>query len=316
MFHFINKKYQKANKIILCTDKGIREMIALFFYMKARIESMKKQLPLLLLLPGSILLIVFLILPLVKIFVPTIYEGGFTTENYREFFEDAYFMKIMIRTIKIAVLCTGLSMFFGVPTAYFISRCNKSKRGILLALTIFPLLTNSVIRSFAWINILGRNGIINSLLMNSKVIEKPLTLLYTEFAIIVGSVYLFLPLMIITVVGTMENIEDDLMEAAESLGANRLRAFVKIVLPMSIPGIIVGSVLVFTGTLTAYTTPQLLGGNRNLVLATFIYQKAMTLGDWTGAGVIAAVMIVTTIIVIQIFNAIAAKIDKRGEKYA
>ncbi len=277
---------------------------------------MRKQLPLLLLLPGSILLIVFLVLPLVRIFVPTIYESGFTADNYGKFFKDAYFIKIMIRTIKVSVLCTVISMFFGVPTAYFISRCNKNKRGMLLALTIFPLLTNSVIRSFAWINILGRNGIINSLLMNIKVIEKPLTLLYTEFAIIIGSVYLFLPLMIITVAGTMENIEDDLMEAAESLGANRLLAFVKIVLPISIPGIIVGSVLVFTGTLTAYTTPQLLGGNRNLMLSTFIYQKAMTLGDWTGAGVIAAVMIVTTVIVIRIFNAIAAKIDKRGEKYA
>ncbi len=277
---------------------------------------MKKQLPYLLLMPGSILLIVFLILPLIKVLFPTIYEGTFTVKNYREFFQDAYFMKILIRTLKIAVLCTVISMFLGVPTAYFISRCNKKKRGLLLALTIFPLLTNSVIRSFAWINILGRNGIVNTLLMNAGIIEKPLTLLYTEFSILVGSIYLFLPLMIITVAGTMENIENDLMEAAESLGASRLSAFIKIVLPMSIPGIIVGNILVFTGTLTAYTTPQLLGGNSNLVLATFIYQRAMSLGDWTGAGVVAAVMIAATMVVLRIFNALAAKIDERGEKYA
>ena len=146
--------------------------------------------------------------------------------------------------------------------------------------------------------------------------DKPVKLLYTDFAIIIGSVYLFLPLMIVTVAGVMENIGDDMMEAAQSLGANRFTAFLKVVFPMSLPGIIVGGILVFTGTLTAYTTPQLLGGNKNMVLSTFIYQSAMTVGDWNGAAVISLIMIIVTLIVIKGFNALANRLDRRGGSHA
>lgn len=177
-------------------------------------------------------------------------------------------------------------------------------------------MTNSVIRSFAWINILGSNGIVNRFLMILGLVEKPMKLLYTDFAIIIGSVYLFLPLMIVTVTGVMENIDDDMMEAAESLGATRLEAFMKVIFPMSLPGIIVGGILVFTGTLTAYTTPQLLGGNSNMVMSTLIYQRAMSVGDWNGAAVVALIMIILTLAVIKGFNKLAAGLDKRGENYA
>jgi putative spermidine/putrescine transport system permease protein len=122
--------------------------------------------------------------------------------------------------------------------------------------------------------------------------------------------------MIVTVAGIMENISNDMMEAALSLGANKILAFLKVVFPLSIPGIIVGEILVFTGTLTAYTTPQLLGGNKNLVLATLIYQRAMSVSDWTGAAVISLIMIVVTLIVMKLFNALANKMDRRGENHA
>ena len=112
------------------------------------------------------------------------------------------------------------------------------------------------------------------------------------------------------------HIDDDMMEAAQSLGASRTEAFMKVIFPMSLPGIIVGGILVFTGTLTAYTTPQLLGGNSNMVMATLIYQRAMSVSDWTGASVIALIMIVVTLVVIKGFNALAARLDRRGEDYA
>ncbi|NLM67031.1 MAG: ABC transporter permease, partial [Enterococcus sp.] len=179
------------------------------------------------------------------------------------------------------------------------------------AMTLFPLLTNSVIRSFAWINILGKNGVINNLLVAIGLIDQPISILYTEFAIIIGSVYLFLPTMIMTLVGVLENIEGEMLEAAETLGASPLIAFIKIVLPLSLAGAIVGSILVFTGTLTAYTTPLLLGGNQKMLLATFLYQKASTLGDWNGVAIIALIMIVTTLLVMQGLNFIAKKIDRR-----
>lgn len=274
---------------------------------------MNKKIPLFLLAPGLILLILFLVLPLVSILMPTVFDGGLSFSRYINFFQDDYNLKILMRTLRISLIATIICMIFGIPTAYFISRCDKKWRGLLMALSMFPMLTNSVVRSFAWINILGKNGVINTLLINSGLIQEPLKLLYTEFSILMGTIYLFLPIMIITLVGVMENIENDIMEAAETLGANKIIVFFKIILPLSAPGILVGSVLVFTGALTAYTTPQLLGGNKNMLLATFIYQKAMTLGDWTGASVIAAIMIVATLVVMKGLNTLAAKLDRRGE---
>ncbi len=275
---------------------------------------MKRSSTWMMLAPGLIILLLCLALPLVSVLAPTFTAGEYPFSAYVQFFQDEYYRKILFRTLKIAVITTGICMAGGIPTAYFISRCNKKWRGLLLAASIFPMMTNSVIRSFAWINILGSNGIINRLLMALNVADKPMKLLYTDFAIIIGSVYLFLPLMIVTVTGVMENIDDDMMEAAQSLGAGRLEAFMKVIFPMSLPGIIVGGILVFTGTLTAYTTPQLLGGNSNMVLATLIYQRAMSVGDWNGASAVALIMIIITLVVIRGFNALASRLDKRGGK--
>lgn len=274
---------------------------------------MKKNSAYVLMVPGFILLLLFLMWPLCSTLWPTIFNEGFSLNQYISFFQDEYYLEIFQRTLKISLIATLVCALFGVPTAYFISRCSTKWKGLLIAISIFPLLTNSVVRSFAWINILGKNGIINNLLVSLGLVDQPISLLYTELAVLIGTIYLFLPIMIITLVGVMDHIDNDMMEAAESLGANRLTAFMKVVLPMSIPAIITGAVLVFTGSLTAYTTPQLLGGNKALVLPTLIYQRAMTLNDWTGASVIAAIMIVATLIVMKGLNFVAAKVDKRGE---
>ena len=278
---------------------------------------MKNQMKNLLLVPGIILLIVFLVMTLISIFMPTIFpEGSFTLSSYVSFFKDPLNVKIFIRTLKIALITTIICVILGVPAAYYMSRCKKSLKSLLMTISIFPLLTNSVIRSFAWITILGKNGFINRLLAGLGLIDQPLSMLYTEFAIVIGSVYLFLPLMLTTLAGVMDTIENDMMEAAESLGANRFVAFLKVILPLSLPGIIVGSTLVFTGTLSAYTTPQLLGGNKNTVMATFIYEKAMSLGDWQGTSVVAVVMIITTVVAMKLLNMLAKKLDKRGGEHA
>lgn len=274
---------------------------------------MKKTIPYLFLLPGIVLLIFFLFVPLLSVLWPTVFPDGFSLGSYISFFQDEYYQEILVRTIRIALVSSLICILLGVPTAYFISRCPAKWKGILIAVSIFPMLTNSVVRAFAWINILGKNGVINKILTGLGIIGEPISMLYTEFSVLVGTVYLFLPIMIMTLVGVMDQIDNDMMEAAESLGAGRLKAFFRIVLPMSVPGILTGAVLVFTGALTAYTTPQLLGGNKSLVLATLIYQRAMTLNDWTGAGVIAAIMIVITLIVMKILNFVAARLDKRGE---
>lgn len=274
---------------------------------------MKKNVRYTLLFPGVVLLCFFLVLPLLSSLIPTVFpESSFSLQLYIDFFKDSYFMAVLGRTLSISLIVTIFCAVLGLPAAYVISGVSKKWRGILIALTLFPLLTNSVIRSFAWITILGKNGVINNLLTMFGVINEPISLLYTDFSIIIGSVYLFLPTMIMTLVGVLENIDDDLLEAAATLGLSPLKGFFKIILPLSLPGMIVGSILVFTGTLTAYTTPQLLGGNKKMMLATLLYQRATTLGDWTSASVIALVMIVITFAVMKALNLLAKSMDKRG----
>ena len=278
---------------------------------------MKKNVRYTLLFPGIVLLCFFLVLPLLSSLIPTVFpESSFSLQLYIDFFKDSYFMAVLGRTLSISLIVTIFCAVLGLPAAYVISGVSKKWRGILIALTLFPLLTNSVIRSFAWITILGKNGVINNLLTMFGVITEPMSLLYTDFSIIIGSVYLFLPTMIMTLVGVLENIDDDLLEAAATLGLSPLKGFFKIILPLSLPGMIVGSILVFTGTLTAYTTPQLLGGNKKMMLATLLYQRATTLGDWTSASVIALVMIVITFAVMKALNLLAKSMDKRGRDIA
>lgn len=274
---------------------------------------MKKGLFYVLFVPSLTLILLFLIYPLLSIIFPTfIGKNGLSLDKYIDFFKDEYFLKIFVRTIRLSVLAALYCAIIGVPVAYFISRTNKKVRGLFIACSVFPLLTNSVVRAFAWMTILGRNGVLNKILLALKLVEQPQAILYTEFAILIGSIYLFLPLMVVSLVGVMENIETELIEAAESLGAGKIKAFFKVVFPLSLPGLIVGSVLVFTGTLTAYTTPQLLGGNKNMVLSTLIYQRTLSLNDWSSAAVIATIMIVTTLVVIGVINKLAARLNKRG----
>lgn len=278
---------------------------------------MYKNLQYLLLLPCTVLLFFFLLLPLLNSFLPTFFlQNGFSIKAYGDFFQDSYYLSVLFRTIRIALLVTAICAMFGLPTAYFISGVTRKWKGILIALTLFPLLTNSVVRSFAWINILGKNGIVNLILLRIGLIKEPLTVLYTEFSIIIGSVYLFLPTMIMTMVGVMDGIEEDTIEAAATLGAEPIRAFLKVVLPLAVPGMIVGSILVFTGTMTAYTTPQLLGGNKKTMLATLLYQRATAIGDWTSAGVVAFVMIAITFLVMRGLHALAKVLDRRGGQVA
>lgn len=278
---------------------------------------MYKNLQYLLLLPCTVLLFFFLLLPLLNSFLPTFFlQNGFSIKAYGDFFQDSYYLSVLFRTIRIALLVTAICAMFGLPTAYFISGVTRKWKGILIALTLFPLLTNSVVRSFAWINILGKNGIINLILLRIGLIKEPMTMLYTEFSIIIGSVYLFLPTMIMTMVGVMDGIEEDTIEAAATLGAEPIRAFLKVVLPLAVPGMIVGSILVFTGTMTAYTTPQLLGGNKKTMLATLLYQRATAIGDWTSAGVVAFVMIAITFLVMRGLHALAKVLDRRGGQVA
>jgi len=277
-------------------------------------DKMRKKAIYLILLPGIILITLFLIVPLFSTILVTFKgEQGFTLARYFDFFSDSYNMSVYLRTLRLSVISTIFCILLGFPTSYYISKTNKNIKGLYIMFAVFPLLTSPVVRSFSWMVILGKKGIINNLLIYFKIIDKPLTLLFNEFSIVIGFIYLFLPLMIMSLIGVMDNIDDDLIEAAESLGASKFTAFMKVIFPLSMPGLIVGSILVFTGSLTAYTTPQLLGGNKSKVLATLLYQNAMSLSDWNTTAVIATIMIVTTIVISSIINKFAATLQGRGE---
>ncbi|WDV46299.1 ABC transporter permease [Clostridiaceae bacterium M8S5] len=273
----------------------------------------KNKLIYLMLIPGVLVLTLFLIIPIL-ITISQTFKGsdGITAHTYIKLFTNKHFISVYIRTIKLASITTIIAIILGFPTAYYISTTNKKVRGLYIMFAVFPLLTSAVVRSFSWMVILGKKGLLNTMLMKLSIIDKPLKLLYNEVSIVIGLVYLFLPLMIMSLVGVMENISSDLTEAAESLGASKLKAFLKVILPLSIPGLIVGSVLVFTGSLTAYTTPQLLGGSKSMVLSTLIKQKTSTLNNWTEASAIATIMIVTTLIVGSLIKNMAKKLNKAG----
>ena len=270
----------------------------------------KNRLYLLFILPGCVFLAYFMLIPLFSLLFMSFTDdgGSLTLANYFSIFGSTYFKQVFWRSIRLSVLSTVICAILGFPSAYYISKFAKNK-GILMALAVFPMFTSPVIRSFSWMVILGKRGIVNELLVQVGLAKRPLSLLYNEFSMTVGFIQLFLPQMILSLIGVMDNISEDLNLAAGSLGAPRAKVFTKVILPLSVPGLVTGCVLVFTGCLTAYTTPQLLGGTDTRLLSTMIYQQAMSLGDWTQASVIAVVMIVITATVTGIINGLSRKLN-------
>lgn len=273
---------------------------------------MKNRYIYLLLLPGILFLTVFMLVPILMTMGTTFFtEEGFSLQGYLEFFSDPYFMGILFTTLRVSLFTTFICIVLGFPAAYFVSKAGPRKKAFLLLLTIFPLLTSPVVRSFSWMIIIGKNGVLNKVLMGIGLINEPLSILYTPTAIIIGLVHLFLPLIIITLVGVMENIEPDLLNAAESLGASKVNVFAKVVVPLCVPGLVIGSILVFVGSFTAYTTPALLGGKQR-VISTFLYQNAITLNEWQVASIVAVIMIVVTVVIISFMNLLAKRLNPKG----
>ena len=269
----------------------------------------KSKIWLVLVVPGVFFVMFFMLIPLFSLCFSSFYqEAGFTLANYFKLFGDVYFQQVFLRSLRLSLLSTAVCAVLGFPTAYYISKYSKHK-GMMMAFAVFPMFTSPVIRSFSWMVILGKRGIVNSFLVSIGLFAKPQSLLYNEFSMTVGFVQLFLPQMILSLIGVMDSIPDDLTLAAGSLGATRIGSFFHVVFPLSISGLVTGSVLVFTGCMTAYTTPQLLGGTDTRVLSTMIYQYAMSLRDWTQASVVAVVMIVVTMTVSSVFNSLSRRIN-------
>lgn len=259
-----------------------------------------------------LLVTILLILPLVVSILPTFTTPSFGLSNYIAFFKDSFNRTIFFRSLRLSLITTLLCILLGLPTAYWLSLQGEKRRRILNSIILFPLLTNAVVRGFAWISILGKNGLLNQFLTGLHLSSAPVQMLYTEGAIVIGSVYLFLPTMINTLSSVMESIGSETIEAAHTLGARPSTVFLRIITPLSFSGLLVAAVMVFAGTISAYTTPTLLGGNQNMMLATLLYQQSNTLANWDAASLIAFVMILCSLGVMKVFNMLADRIDRRG----
>ncbi|SDJ65381.1 ABC transporter permease [Aliiruegeria lutimaris] len=219
-------------------------------------------------------------------------ESGWSVSAYGEFFASPRNQTVFFRTLKLASLVAGVSAVIGYAAAFAIVNLPASSRGRMFGLVTLPLMISPVARTYAWLVILGRTGFVNKILVDLGITETPIRILFTETAVFIGLLQLFLPLMIISLVSAMENMPRDAVPAARILGANWLQVFVRVILPLTREGLVIGGTLVFTGSMTAYITPAILGGSKVLMLETLLYQRVTVANDFVSASVIAMILIV------------------------
>ncbi|MCB8819687.1 ABC transporter permease [Microvirga rosea] len=218
--------------------------------------------------------------------------GGWSLAPYVSFFTTPLNLTVFIRTLKLGVLVTVAAAIIGYAAALCIVNLSAKGRGRMIGLIVLPLMISPVARTYAWIVILGRTGIVNQALEALELTDGPLRILFSETAIFIGLLQLFLPLMIISLVSALENMPRDAIAAARVLGANWLQVFWKVILPLTKEGLVIGGTLVFTGSLTAYITPAILGGSKVLMLETLLYQRVTIANDFASASVIAMILII------------------------
>lgn len=271
-----------------------------------------------LLAPTMLALLVFFVLPLLWLFRSSfdrgldsgVIESAFTLENYQEFLTDRFYLQELWRTLRLGVLVTALTLLATYPIALFLARTQSRWRGLLVALAIAPLLTSTVVRTYGWLVILGNEGLVNGALQRLGLIDAPLRLINDQTGVVIGLVEILMPYMALGLLSGFGRINPDLEEAAMSLGANRWRTFWRVTLPLSLPGIATGVLLVFVLTISSFVTPQLLGGGRVFLMATEIYDQATYTLDWPFAAAISFLLLALFGIVIGIYTRILRRLDR------
>ncbi|WP_316977997.1 ABC transporter permease [Shumkonia mesophila] len=217
---------------------------------------------------------------------------GWTLSAFSDFFSLPINRTVFLRTLKLGAVVTIIAAVIGYAAAYAIVSLPAASKGRMIGLVALPLMISPVARTYAWIVILGRTGIVNQALTAVGLSDAPVRILFTETAVFIGLLQLFLPLMIISLVSALENLPRDMVPAARVLGANWFQVFWKIILPLTKEGLVIGGTLVFTGSMTAYITPAILGGSKVLMLETLLYQRVTVASDFVSASVIAFILIV------------------------
>lgn len=263
-----------------------------------------------LLAPVALILILLLALPLVQLIGLSFKESlsgrmatrdGLTLVNYIKVFTDGFYLSIIGYTVALSILVTAASALVGFPLSYFLWRAPSRWKATLILLVVAPLLVSLVVRIYGWIILLGDSGIINSALVSLGILRFPARMLYTDFSVFIGLLHVQLPFMILSMLAAMERIDPALISAAETLGARRLRAIVEVVLPLSVQGLISGATLVFTLCMTAFVTPQLLGGTRKRVVTTQIFNEFAVLFNWPRGAAFAVILSLVSLAVVFLF---------------
>lgn len=276
-------------------------------------------------IPGALLMLPATVFLLVLFVVPNIYLIGFSLfarmesgslvygisfENYRRAFGVDLYVAVLLRTVWMGFAAAIVATIFAYPLAIAIARGGFFGRIVTLVVVV-PLLVNVVIRSYAWSQVLSRNGALDWVLTNIARVNAPPQLLYTEWAVLIASVHVFLPFMVLPLSAAIGNISLDVLNAARIAGAGRIRTFIRVIIPLSIPGLAVGLSLVFSLTAAAYVTPQILGGNFSPLIGTLIFQQVMALNDWPFGAALASLLIVLVLAINLTFLKVAERLSAR-----
>ena len=253
--------------------------------------------------PASLVVLVIMMVPLVMMlrysfnqYDPVqMMKAGFTLENYVKFFSDRYYRAVFADTFMVAAACTVLALVLGFPVAYFLARTRTRHKSLLIILLVFPLLVGNVVRAAGWMVVLGNAGFVNAVLMHLGVIEQPLKLLYTPLAVVIGTTAVVMPYMILTLQSVLEGVDFSIEEAARNLGAGSATSFWRIILPIVLPGVAAGTMLVFILCMNAYATPVLLGGSGITMMAPALYQQIARALNWPFGAALAGILIVATL---------------------
>jgi putative spermidine/putrescine transport system permease protein len=270
--------------------------------MKRTEEGRETQRHLLMLLPAVLVLAVLFAYPLLGIVTRSVYKGGYTLDMYRQIFRVPVYLQVLLATFKVSALVTIVCFALGYPLAYMLATRRPRTAQLLMIIVVLPFFTSIIVRTYAWMVLLGRNGIVNQYLLALGLTDKPLLLLYNQGGVVIGMSYVLLPYMVLTVYSVMRSIDPRLVRAAHSLGASRLQAFRRVFLPLSLPGIAGGTLLVFILSLGFFITPALMGGPSDVMIAMLIEREVEFTMNWSFASALAVILLGLTLAGFVLYN--------------
>ncbi|MEJ1160156.1 ABC transporter permease [Prosthecomicrobium sp. N25] len=222
--------------------------------------------------------------------------------QYAAFLGDVFSLKVLGSTLLLGLEVTAACLVFGYPVALAYTRVGPRLKSLIILIVLLPLLTSVVVRTFAWIVILGRQGIVNTMLLSLGLSATPVKLLYTEGGLVAALAQVQMPLMILPLITAIGRIDPNLADASASLGSGRWRTFLKVTLPLSLPGIVAGSMLTYAAAITAFITQSLVGGGQMLFMPMYLYQQASTLQNWPFAAAISIIFLAAVLAVVSVIN--------------